>query len=116
MPRGGILKTSCGSSLTIFIEPVASLPKHQRVIIALSVHILRGGVTRCSDARVDTVEVRLALRCLLPHCRERWPLELYWDAACQDNEIGRAQGVTAAFNGIVRQLRLGGRYEESEPS
>ncbi|WJM29861.1 hypothetical protein QUC32_29840 (plasmid) [Novosphingobium resinovorum] len=82
------------------------------MIIALSVHILRGGVVRCADGRVDSVEVRLALRCLLPHCRERWPLELYWDAAGQGNEIGRAQGVTAAFNGIVRQLRLAGRYEE----
>lgn len=91
------------------------LPKHQRVVIALSVHILRAGVTRSSDGRVDNVEVRLALRCLLHHCPERWPLELYWDAAKQENEIGRAQGVTAAFNGIVRQLRRAGRYEEVSP-
>ena len=90
---------------------MAKLARHQRVVIALSVHILRSGVARCSDTRVDGVEVRLALRCLLPHCPERWPLELYWDAACQENEIGRAQGVTAAFNGIVRQLRRAGRYE-----
>ena len=88
------------------------LPRHQRVVIALSVHILRSGVTRSGEARVDGVEVRLALRCLLPHCPERWPLELYWDAAAQENEIGRAQGVTAAFNGIVRQLRRVGRYEK----
>jgi len=95
---------------------MATLPKHQRIVIALSVHILRSGVTRASDGPVDGVEVRLALRCLLPHCPERWPLELYWDAAKQDNEIGRAQGVTAAFNGIVRQLRRAGRYEEvSQP-
>ena len=93
-----------------------TLPKHQRIVIALSVHILRSGVTRSSDGPVDGVEVRLALRCLLPHCPERWPLELYWDAAKQDNEIGRAQGVTAAFNGIVRRLRRAGRYEEvSQP-
>ena len=91
---------------------MTKLARHQRVVIALSVHILRSGVARCSDSRVDGVEVRLALRCLLPHCPERWPLELYWDAACQENEIGRAQGVTAAFNGIVRQLRRAGRYEE----
>lgn len=91
---------------------MAKLARHQRVVIALSVHILRSGVVRCSDMRVDGVEVRLALRCLLPHCPERWPLELYWDAARQENEIGRAQGVTAAFNGIVRQLRRAGRYEE----
>ncbi len=95
---------------------MGSLPKHQRVVIALSVHILRSGVTRCSNMRVDGVEIRLALRCLLPHCPERWPLDLYWDAAAQENEIGRAQGVTAAFNGIVRQLRKAGRYEEVTPS
>lgn len=94
---------------------MGTLPKHQRVVIALSVHILRSAVTRSSDGRVDGVEVRLALRCLLPHCPERWPLELYWDAAKQNNEIGRAQGVTAAFNGIVRQLRRAGRYEENAP-
>jgi hypothetical protein len=82
------------------------------VVIALSVHILRGGVARCSDAPVDVFEVRLALRCLLPHCPERWPLELYWDAAKRENDIGRAQGVTAAFNGIVRQLRRAGKYED----
>ncbi len=94
---------------------MSQLPKHQRVVIALSVHILRCGVSRCSDTRVDVAEVRLALRCLLPHCPERWPLVLYWDAACQENDIGRAQGVTAAFNGIVRQLRRAGCYEEVTP-
>lgn len=92
------------------------LPRHQRVVISLSVHILRSAVSRASDMRLDCVEVRLALRCLLPHCPERWPLELYWDAAAQENEIGRAQGVTAAFNGIVRQLRRAGKYDEVTPS
>ncbi|PZU05983.1 MAG: hypothetical protein DI605_20445 [Sphingomonas sp.] len=91
------------------------LPRHQRVVIALSVHILRAGVARSGAGRVDGAEVRLALRCLLHHCPERWPLELYWDAAAQENDIGRAQGVTAAFNGIVRQLRRAGRYEEIAP-
>lgn len=93
---------------------MAKLPRHQRVVIALSVSILRAGVARCAKTRVDVIEIRLALRCLLPHCPERWPLELYWDAAGQDNDIGRAQGVTAAFNGIVRQLRRAGRYGETQ--
>jgi F420-0:gamma-glutamyl ligase-like protein len=91
---------------------VSDLPRHQRVIIRLSVHILRAAMSRSGSARVDVVEVRLALRCLLPHCPERWPLELFWDSAGQENEIGRAQGTTAAFNGIVRQLRLAGRHED----
>jgi hypothetical protein len=90
----------------------AKLPRHQRIIVELSVHILRGGMTRAADSRVDCVEVRLALRCLVPHCRERWPLDHYWSAAKQSNEIGRSQGVTAAFNGIVRQLRQSGCYED----
>jgi len=62
------------------------------------------------------MDVRLALSCLLAHCPEKWPLVLYWDAAGQDNDIGRAQGVTAAFNGIVRQLRRSGCYDETAPS
>lgn len=94
---------------------MVDLPRHQRIVIALSVHILRSGLERSSTYRVDGVDVRLALRCLLPHCPERWPLELYWDAAQQENDIGRAQGVTAAYNGIVRQLRRAGRYEEISP-
>lgn len=87
------------------------LPRHQRVIVSLSLRILRAAMVRSETAPIAGVEVRLALRCLLPHCPERWPLELFWDAAGQANEIGRAQGTTAAFNGIVRQLKLAGRHE-----
>lgn len=92
-----------------------ALPRHQRIVIGLSVHVLRGAMIRAGSVKVDVVEVRLALRCLLAHCPERWPLELFWDAAGQDNEIGRAQGTTAAFNGIVRQLRRAGRFEDAPP-
>jgi hypothetical protein len=86
--------------------------RHQRVVIDLSLRILRGALTRANTGKVDTIEVRLALRCLLHHCPERWPLELFWDAAGVDHDIGRAQGTTAAFNGIVRQLRRGERYPD----
>jgi len=88
------------------------MSRHQRIIIDLSLRILRGAIGRAGGSRVDTVEVRLALRCLLHLCPERWPLELFWDAAGTDNDIGRAQGCTAAFNGIVRQLRLAGRHDD----
>ena len=89
------------------------LPRHQRLLISYSVYVLRAATARSSDTRVDGIEVKLALRCLLPHCPERWPLITFWDAAQQTNEIGRAQGVTAAFNGIIRQLRKAGCYEDS---
>lgn len=89
-----------------------ALSRHHQVIIDLSIRILRHAMTRAGEGRVDTIEVRLALRCLLHHCPDRWPLELFWDAAKGENAIGRAQGATAAFNAIVRQLRLAGRYGE----
>lgn len=81
------------------------LSRHQRVVIDLALRVLRGAMARSGQGRVDVVEVRLALRCLLHHCPERWPLKQFWEAAGQENDIGRAQGTTAAFNGIVRQLR-----------
>lgn len=86
----------------------ASISRHQRIVIDLAVRILRAAMARSSTDKVNTIEVRLALRCLLPHCRERWPLEMFWDAAATDNGIGRAQGCTAGFNGIIRQLRIAG--------
>lgn len=69
---------------------------------------------RSGEERVDTIKVRLALRFLLPHCPDSWPLAMFWDAAATENAIGRAQGCTAGFNGITRQLRLSGRYEQME--
>jgi hypothetical protein len=87
--------------------------RHQRIVIDLALRILRSAMTRSGEVRVDTIEVRLALRCLLHHCPERWPLELFWDAARQENEIGRAQGCTAAFNGVVRQLRLASKHPDN---
>ncbi|KZE16240.1 hypothetical protein [Sphingomonas hankookensis] len=86
--------------------------RHERVIIELAVAVLRAGVAESDKRRVDTPAVRLALRCLLPYCRERWPLVSYWEGGAGGHEIGRAQTVTAAFNGIVRQLRQSGAWRE----
>jgi hypothetical protein len=77
------------------------------------VHILREAMRQSGEQRADTVPVRLALRCLWPHCPERWPLVTFWEAAGQPNEIGRSQGVTAGFNAIVRQLRRSGSYQDT---
>ena len=92
----------------------AVLSRHQRIIVDLSLRLLRTAMTRSPEAKVDTIEVRLALRCLLGHCPDRWPLEMFWDAASTDNAIGRSQGCTAGFNGIVRQLRLSGALRDGE--
>ena len=91
--------------------------RHHRIIVELSVQILRQAMIDSGERRCDTIPVRLALRCLLPHCPERWPLTTFWESAGQSNEIGRAQGVTAAFNGIVRQLRRSGAWrDQDQPS
>jgi hypothetical protein len=82
----------------------------QRITVDLAVQILRRAAADAGAAPVDTVPVRLALRTLWTHCPERWPLVTFWESAEQRNEIGRAQGVTAGFNGIVRQLRRSGAW------
>jgi hypothetical protein len=86
------------------------MSRRQRIVIDLALQILRAALVRSGEGKADTIEVRLALRCLLQHCPEHWPLALFWNAADQENDIGRAQGVTAAFNGVVRQLRHAGRH------
>lgn len=52
-----------------------------RTTIALAVQILRAAVDASGDTKADTIPVRLALRVLLPHCPERWPLSNFWDSA-----------------------------------
>ena len=81
------------------------MDQRTRIIVDLALQILRNALLDSSDVPINTPAVRLALRCLLPHCPERWPLTCYWDSSSQTNPIGRSQGCTAAFNGIVRQLR-----------
>ena len=87
--------------------------RQTRITVDLAVQILRATLDQSAQGRVDTVPVRLALRCLWAHCPERWPLVTFWEGAQQDNEIGRNQSVTASFSGIVRQLRPSGAYSET---
>lgn len=59
----------------------APLSRHQRILMDLALRILRAAMARSGTERVDTIEVRIALRCLLHHCPERWPLLSFWDSA-----------------------------------
>ncbi len=88
--------------------------RHQSITIQLSVQVLRQAMIDSGERQCDTIPVRLALRCLLPHCPERWPLTTFWESAGQSDEIGRAQGVTAAFNAILRQLRRSGAWGDRD--
>jgi hypothetical protein len=82
--------------------------RQTRITVDLAAQILRSTLDQTSAGRVDTVPVRLALRCLWSHCPERWPLVMFWEGAQQDNQIGRSQRVTASFNGTVRRIRRSG--------
>lgn len=89
--------------------------RQQRITVELAVQILRAAMT--SGVHLDPAEasVRLALRCLWPHCPERWPLVQFWEAGQGTHDIGRSQSMTASFNGIIRQLRRSGAWSNEAP-
>lgn len=84
------------------------LDRRERLIVKLAADVVREAMERAGKERADTTAVRLALRVLLPHCPERWPLTMFWESAGQDHVIGREQGLNAAYNGIMRQLERSG--------
>ncbi|QCB41023.1 hypothetical protein E5673_01255 [Sphingomonas sp. PAMC26645] len=88
------------------------MQRHHRITVDLAVQILRAAVDQAGTAKVDTVPTRLALRVLLPHCPERWPLTGFWESSSQENVIGREQGVGAAFNAICLQLKKSGAWAQ----
>lgn len=89
------------------------ISKREQVIINLAVSVLREAMMKAGEQPIDTLHTRLALRCLLPYCRDRDHLTLFWTSGSFGNAIGRSQGTNAAFNGIVRQLRLSGAWQNS---
>jgi hypothetical protein len=81
--------------------------QRQRVLVDLAVQLLREAV-EANRTPKSTTAVRLALRVLLPHCPERWPLAGFWDGMNGSHEIGRQQTMTASLNGILCQLEKSG--------
>ncbi|MDD1450837.1 hypothetical protein NHF48_007455 [Sphingomonas sp. H160509] len=81
---------------------------YERYIVDLVVTVLREVAEAPEKEQQPSTAIRLALRVLLPHCPERWPLTQFWDGINGTHEIGRAQTVTASFNGIVHQLHRSG--------
>jgi hypothetical protein len=88
------------------------MDRRQRTAIELAVQILLAAVDTSRTEKVDTIPVRLALRVLLPHCPERWPLVNLWEFAGSDDPLFRGQNVSAAFNAIVLQLEKLGLGEK----
>jgi hypothetical protein len=57
------------------------LDRREGMLVKLAVDVVREAMEASSPARGDTSAVRLALRILLPHCPERWPLTMFWESA-----------------------------------
>lgn len=83
------------------------------MLVKLAVDVVREAMETAGTARGDTSAVRLALRVMLPHCPERWPLTMLWESAGQAHVIGREQGMNAAYKGILRQLKRSGAWSKA---
>ena len=84
------------------------LDRREGMLVKLAVDVVREAMEASSAARGDTSAVRLALRILLPHCPERWPLTMFWESVGQDHVIGREQSMNAAYKSILVQLGRAG--------
>jgi hypothetical protein len=94
--------------MRIAIEPGGVMTKNERVAVALAVQVLGEAEAAAAKDQRPTTAIRLALRVLLPHCPEQWPLTQFWSGINGTHEIGRAQTITASFNGILHQLERSG--------
>lgn len=85
----------------------------EQTVIDLALKVLEE-VSLMKQPPESLTSVRLALRVLLPHCPENWPLTGFWSGITNEHEIGRAQTMTASLNGIRLQLEKRGwkpRYQ-----
>lgn len=73
--------------------------------IERALNVLREAAAR--DCETQTRGVALALWVLRGCCGDEW-LVAFWEAAGSDHAIGRAEGMHAAYNGIVRRIRSAG--------
>lgn len=77
--------------------------KRRAGTIKRALNVLRQATA--SAEKTQTYGVALALWNLRPWCPDEWLIS-FWEAAGSEHDIGRSQGLHAAYNGIVRQLRI----------
>lgn len=83
-------------------------------LIELAVRVLRAAVERARNERIDATDVRLALRCLLPHAGDRQLLVEFWTYAGQLHNANRSDSCDAVLQSIIADLRAAGRYPTPE--
>ena len=83
-------------------------------LIELAVRVLRAAVERAKAGPIDGPEVRLALRCVLPHATDRALLVEFWSYAGQLPNANRSDSCRAVLDAIVEDLRAAGRYPDAD--
>ncbi len=83
-------------------------------LIELAVRVLRAAVERAKGERIDAPDVRLALRCLLPHAGDRQMLVEFWTYAGQLHNANRSESCDAVLQSVIADLRSAGRYPSSD--
>lgn len=83
-------------------------------LIELAVRVLRAAVERAMSERIDAADVRLALRCLLPHAGDRQLLVEFWAYAGQMHNANRSDSCDGVLQSIIDDLRAAGRYPAPE--
>lgn len=79
-------------------------------LIELAVRVLRAAVERTKNERIDATDMRLALRSLLPHTRDRQLLVEFWIYAGQLHNANRSDSCDAVLQSIITELRAVSRY------
>lgn len=79
-------------------------------LIELAVRVLRAAIKRAKNERIDAADVRLALRCLLPHITDRQLLIEFWAYAGQLHNANRADSCDAVLQSILADLRAADQY------
>lgn len=83
-------------------------------IAELAILVLHGAVDRAGSGRVDTAEVRLALRCLLRAGGDRQLLVEFWTYAGQPHTANRQDSCAAVLRSIIADLQAAGCYPDSD--
>jgi hypothetical protein len=84
-------------------------PARQRKLVTLAVRVLQAATTRADGGYVDGADVRLALRCLLPHAPAKL-LTDFWHCAHQLRAATRERECAEALEAICAALEAGGWY------
>lgn len=75
-------------------------PKHRRVVIDLSLQVLKEATGRTEHRRGQVAAIRLALRCLWPVYADKALLTAFWDAMTREVDIGRERGLAVAYEAL----------------